>query len=80
MTPPLTVSEADALLIRMRLSRELYSMHRPEYSDVLGSAEFAVAGRTLLIHLRQPSDSGIEQALTTAALRSGLPVDAASLC
>ena len=80
MTPPLTVSETDAPLIRARLSRELYSMHRPEYSDVLGSAEFAFAGRTLLIHLCQCPDPGIEEALTTAALRSGLPVDAASLC
>lgn len=55
-------------------------MHRPEYSDLLGSAEFAFAGRTLLIHLCQSPDPGIEEALTTAAFRSGLPVDAASLC
>ena len=55
-------------------------MHRPEYSDVLGSAEFAVAGRTLLIHLCQSPDPGVEEALTMAALCSGLPVDAASLC
>jgi hypothetical protein len=80
MTPPLAVSENDALLIRARLSRELHSIHRPEYSDLLASAEFAFAGRTLLVHLSQGLDPGIEQALTMAALRSGLPVDAASLC
>ncbi|HSU31637.1 MAG TPA: hypothetical protein VLJ11_10400 [Bryobacteraceae bacterium] len=80
MASPLPLSAVDALLVRARLSRELHSMHRPEYSDLLGSAEFALAGRTLLVHLCRWSDQSLEEAFTMAALRAGLPVDAASLC
>lgn len=73
------LSAPETALVRARLSRELHSLHRPEYSDLLSSAAFAIQGRTLLVNLCLLPDEVMEETWTLAALRSGLPVDAAHL-
>ena len=71
------LSAPETALVRARLSRELHSLHRPEYCDLLSSAEFAIRGRTLLVNLCLFPDEAMEETWTLAAVRSGLPVDAA---
>lgn len=79
MMSPIPLSAPETALVRARLSRELHSLHRPEYCDLLPSAEFALHGRTLLVNVSLFPDEMMEQTWTLAALRSGLPVDAAQL-
>lgn len=73
------LSRQQASIIRSVLSRELHSLHRPEFSDLLDCAEFAVDGRTLLVRLHSEPAAAIEEAINLAALRGGLPVDQAAL-
>lgn len=79
MTSPVPLSAPETALVRARLSRELHSLHRPEYCELLSSAEFALEGRTLLVNVCWFPDEVMEKTWTLAALRSGLPVDDAHL-
>lgn len=74
------LSRQQALIVRFVLSRELHSLHRPEFSDLLDRAEFAVDGRTLFVRLHSEPKPAIEAAINLAALRGGLPVDQATVC
>jgi hypothetical protein len=73
------LSRQQASIVRSVLSRELRCLHRPEFSDLLDYAEFAVDGRTLLVRLHSESAPTLEQAINLAALRGGLPIDQATL-
>jgi hypothetical protein len=74
------LSRQQASIVRSVLSRELRCLHRPEFSDLLDCAEFAVDGRTLLVRLHSEPEPAIEAAINLAALRGGLPVDQATIC
>ena len=73
--------EEEACVVRHILCDELHEMHRPEIADLLEAAEFAFAGRVLWIHPQtaQEQSTGCEIVLNLAALRAGLPIDAAYL-
>lgn len=70
--------EEEASVVRHILRDELYEMHRPEIADLLEAAEFAFTGRVLWIHPQTEEQSPTsETVLNLAALRAGLPIDAA---
>jgi hypothetical protein len=74
------LQEEEAAVVRHILCDELYEMHRPEIADLLKAAEFAFSGRTLWIHPQPEEQSPVcETVLNLAALRAGLPIDAAYL-
>jgi hypothetical protein len=74
------LSTKEVIFLRHLLSRELSRMKRPDVSDLVTRANFAVEGRHLFVLLSEPSLEQLDSLLNTAALNCGLPIDYATVC
>ena len=72
MSIGLTVREAG--VVRPLLTAGLYRLHRPELSEIIEQADFALDEHTLVVKLSAAHHATAEQAITTAALHAGLAI------
>jgi hypothetical protein len=66
--------------IRFLLSRELHRMKRPDISDGLEFAVFAMQGRQLCVSMPGAWEQRMASALGEAILNCGLAVESAHIC
>ena len=72
MSIGLTVWEVG--VVRSLLTAGLYRLHRPELSEIIEQADFALDEHTLVVKLYAAHHAAAEQAITTAALNAGLAI------